>query len=143
MESKLLAKCVAILVFLALPGSVTLAQQSLNKVKNAPLHAGDARTFDQSMKTLIKYTRKACTDAGLVLESAERIDDDTYMILAKAKTSAFSWGEIVRVVLEEKEDLKTVIRIYTRKRVAINVTAKASYTNTIFTNIESKIEFGE
>jgi len=134
------------MVFLGLllmTGFTSFAQQSLNKTKNAPLHAGDARTFDQPMKTLIKYARDACTEAGLVLESAERINDESYMILSKAKAAAFSWGEIVRVVLEEKEALKTVVRVYTRKRIGINVTAKASYTNTIFTNIESKIEFGE
>ena len=120
-----------------------LGQQNINKVKNAPLHAGDARTFEQSFKTMIKYARDACVEAGLVMESSERIDEDTYMIMSKAKTSAFSWGEIVRVVLEQKEAQKTVVRVYTRRRIGINVTAKATYTNTIFSSIESKIEFGD
>ena len=119
------------------------AQQSMNKVKNAPLHAGDSRTFEQPLKTMIKYSRDACVESGLVIESSERIDEDTYMIMSKAKTSAFSWGEIVRVVLEKKEAQKTVVRVYTRRRIGINVTAKASYTNTIFSSIESKIEFGD
>lgn len=118
-------------------------QQSMNKVKNAPLHAGDARTFEQPLKTMIKYARSACTDAGLVMESSERIDEDTYMIMSKAKTSAFSWGEIVRVVLEKKDSSKTVMRVYTRKRIGINVAAKGSYTNTLFSSVESTIEFGE
>lgn len=132
-----------VIVFALLAITSGFSQQSMNKVKNAPLHAGDARTFDQPFKTMIKYSRDACTEAGLVMESSERIDDDTYMILSKAKTSAFSWGEIVRVVLEQKEPTETVVRVYTRRRVGINVTAKASYTNTIFSGIESKIEFGE
>lgn len=131
-------------LFILLLSSIWInAQQSLNKVKNAPLHAGDARTFEQPFKTMIKYARAACTDAGLVMESSERIDEDTYMILSKAKTSAFSWGEIVRVVLEKKDAIKTVMRVYTRKRIGINVTAKASYTNTLFSSVESNIEFGE
>lgn len=134
----------SILVFLLFVSLTNLqAQQSLNKVKNAPLHAGDARTFEQPFKTMIRYARDACTDAGLVMESSERIDEDTYMIMSKAKTSAFSWGEVVRIVLEQKDTMKTVMRVYTRKRIGINVTAKASYTNTIFTSVESKIEFGE
>ncbi len=106
-------------------------------------HVGDARTFEQPFKTMIKYSRSACSDAGLVMESSERIDEDTYMILYKAKTSAFSWGEIVRVVLEKNDDMKTVMRVYTRKRIGINVAAKGSYTNTLFSSIESNIEFGE
>lgn len=134
---------ISILLFTLLASTSGLSQQSMNKVKNAPLHAGDARTFDQPFKTMIKYSRDACTEAGLVMESSERIDDDTYMILSKAKTSAFSWGEIVRVVLEQKDPVKTVVRVYTRRRVGINIAAKASYTNTIFSSIESKIEFGE
>ena len=135
-------KTTGILVILLLSFGA-FAQQSMNKVKNAPLHAGDARTFEQPFKTMIKYSRDACTEAGLVMESSERIDEDTYMILSKAKTSAFSWGEVVRIVLEKKDAMKTVMRVYTRRRIGFNVAAKASYTNTIFSSVESKIEFGE
>lgn len=143
MQLKQLLKLTSLLLLLCASTSV-LAQKSLNKVKNAPLHAGDARTFEQPMETLIKYSRSACTEAGLVIESSERIDERSYMIMAKAKVSAFSWGEIVRVFIQEKEDeTESVVRVYTRKRIGMNLAAKASYTNTIFSNVESKIEFGD
>lgn len=119
------------------------SQKKLNKVKNAPLHAGEARTFESPYKATIKYARSACTESGLVLESTEEIDEDTYMILAKAKVSAFSWGEIVRVVIEKKSESKSVVRVYTKKRVGLNVAAKGNYSNTIFSNVESKVEFGD
>lgn len=115
MQLNHLFKLSSLIIVLLLSTISMQAQQSMNKVKNAPLHAGDARTFDQPFKTMIKYSRDACTEAGLVMESSERIDEDTYMILSKAKTSAFSWGEIVRIVLEKKDAMKTVMRVYTRR----------------------------
>ena len=131
------------IVLFLLCSSTSFGQKKLSKVKNAPLHAGEARTFDSPYKTTIKYARNACTESGLILESTEEIDEDTYMILAKAKVSAFSWGEIVRVVIQRKSNAKTVIRVYTKKRIGLNVAAKGNYSNTIFTNIESKLEFGD
>ncbi|MEM6261293.1 MAG: hypothetical protein AAGI38_02215 [Bacteroidota bacterium] len=120
-----------------------VAQVSMAKVKNTPLHAGESRTFEITFKEGVKYARNALVQSGLVIESSERIDDDTYMIMSKAKASAWSWGEIVRVVVLKKEANVTVIRVYSKRRVNVNVTAKASYTQSVFSNIESTIEFGE
>lgn len=114
------------------------------KVKNAPLHAGDSKSYeDVSYKTLVKYARQAVTESGLSIESSEKIDDETFMVMSKAKASAWSWGEIVRVVVKKEDDKKCIVRVYTKKRVDINITAKGDYSKSIFSSIDTNIEFGE
>lgn len=120
---------------------IGLAQQNgINKIRSAPLHSGEARTFETPFKSLVKYAREAVTEAGLILESSEKIDDTTYMIIGKAKTSAWSWGELVRVVLIDNTE-KVTVRVFSKRRIKINLTAKGNYTQTILSNIEAKIEF--
>ncbi|MFD2586955.1 hypothetical protein ACFSQJ_08435 [Croceitalea marina] len=119
----------------------TSAQQNkINKIRSAPLHSGESRTYEAPYKNMVKYAREATTEAGLSIESSEKIDDATYMIIGKAKASAWSWGELVRVVLIDNAD-KVTVRVYSKRAIKINVTAKGNYTNTILSNIEAKIDF--
>jgi hypothetical protein len=125
-------------------GYTSFSQKTIEKVKNAPLHAGESRSFGAPYKNLVKFSRDAMVDSGLELESVEKVDENTYMIIGKTRASGWSWGELVRVVIiNEENETKNTVRVYTKKRVGTNVTAKGSYTNTIFSNIESKIELGE
>ncbi|MEO0900973.1 MAG: hypothetical protein AAFY00_02755 [Bacteroidota bacterium] len=122
-------------------GHVGLAQQNgINKIRSAPLHSGESRTYHAPYKSMVKFAREAVMDAGLILESSEKIDDVTYMIIGKAKTSAWSWGELVRVVLIDNTE-KVTVRVFSKRRVKINLTAKGNYTQTILSNIEAKIDF--
>lgn len=116
----------------------------INKIRNAPLHAGEGRSFDIGYKKAIKFAREAAAEAGLILESSEKIDDENYMVIGKAKTSAWSWGELVRVVItndSDGENEKVTVKVYTRRNIKINITAKGNYTQTILSNIEAKVEF--
>jgi Caspase domain len=120
------------------------AQTSLEKVKNAPLHAGVSREFSGDFETLVKYAKTALTDASLEMEFVGRIDDENYMLLGKRRASGFSWGEMVRVVVtRQSNENETLVHVYTKKRIGVNATAKASYSNTIFSSIESQLELTE
>lgn len=139
-------KLTLLFLFLGFLGlSNSFAQSGkLNKIRNAPLHAGEGRNFDIGYKKAIKFAREAVSEGGLIIESTEKVDDENYMIIGKAKTSAWSWGELVRVIVtndsEDGED-EVTIKVYTRKNIKINVTAKGNYTQTILSNVEAKIEF--
>ncbi len=138
-------KLCLLLFVLLLAGHFSQAQKTIEKVKNAPLHAGESRTFKAAYKDLVKFSRQAMVDAGLEMESVEKVDEDTYMLIGRTRASGWSWGELVRVVVLRNEDdpNKNIVRVYTKRRVGTNVTAKGSYTNTILSNIEAKIELGE
>ena len=115
-------------------------QNGINKIRSAPLHSGESRTYQAPYKSLVKFAREAVTDAGLILESSEKIDDATNMIFGKAKTSAWSWGELVRVVLIDNTE-KVRVPLLSKRRIKITLTAKGNYTQTILSNIEAKIDF--
>jgi len=120
---------------------VTLFVRTVDKISRAPLHAGEGRTFTVPFKTTIKYAREATTESGLIIESSSKIDENTYMILAKARTSAWSWGELVRVVVIDTPGKEVSVRVFSQRRVSVNIGAKKHYANSILSAIEAKIDF--
>jgi hypothetical protein len=61
------------------------------------------------------------------------------MIMSKARTSAWSWGEIVRVVVVSEDPKHTTVRVFTKRRISINITAKGDYSKQILANIGFKL----
>ena len=57
---------------------------------------------------------QAITNAGLAIESYEEIDEETTMLIAKKDASFFSWGELVRVVVERASPDKVSVRVLTK-----------------------------
>ena len=116
------------------------ACSSQGSVQNAPLHAGVARTFEADYNKTLGAAREAAVEAGLKIESATQVDPNTYMIMCKAGTSAFSWGEIVRLVVVKENDASTTVRVYSKRKSAVNIAAKGDYSNTILSNIDLKLK---
>jgi hypothetical protein len=108
-------------------------------VESEPLHAGVARSFNANFDKVLTATREAMVDANLQIESANAIDQNTYMIMAKAGTSAFSWGEIVRCVVVRESDTSTTVRVLTKRKGTLNIAAKGDYSQSIHSNIELKL----
>lgn len=114
---------------------------TVDKLSNQPLHAGEGRTFSVPYKTVIRHAREAAAESGLIVESSSKVDDNTYMVIGKAKASAWSWGELVRIVVINTPDEDVTVRVYTKRRVGINFAAKRNYAVSVFSAIEAKIEF--
>jgi bifunctional ADP-heptose synthase (sugar kinase/adenylyltransferase) len=106
---------------------------------NAPLDAGRAQTFSAGYDTVVKATRDALAASGLTIEDASEADDKTFVIVAKKATSTWSWGELVRVTVQAESEEKTTVRVYTRRKLATNITAKGDWADTVFTNIELQL----
>ncbi|HEX9690764.1 MAG TPA: hypothetical protein VGA22_01560 [Gemmatimonadales bacterium] len=123
--------------------AVAAGCSSQGGVQNAPLHAGVGRTFEADFDRTLDAAREAAVESGLRIESATQVDDNTYMIMTKATTSAWSWGEIVRLVVVREAENSTTVRVYSKRKVSINVTARGDYSNTILSNIELKLRAGE
>ena len=128
--------------FLTVAFSTALAAACSSQagVQNAPLHAGVGRTFESDYNKTLGAAREAAVEAGLQIESATQVDPDTYIIMCKAGTSAFSWGEIVRLVVVKENDTSTTVRVYSKRKSAVNIAAKGDYSNTILSNIELKLK---
>lgn len=115
---------------------LSLGCASTSSLQNAPLHAGKARVFNASFDWTLKAAQEAAVSAGLEIESTSQTDDGGRMIIAKKASSVWSWGELVRLLVLRKGVNATEVRVYTKKRVAINVTAKGDYSDAVFSNME-------
>ncbi|MBC8230729.1 hypothetical protein H8E77_14365 [bacterium] len=102
---------------------------------SAPLDAGRSQTFSADYDTVVKAARDALMSSGLAIDDASEVGNKTFVILAKKGTSAWSWGELVRVTVQEVSESKTTVRVYTKRKLATNVTAKGDWADTVFSNI--------
>ena len=120
----------------ALLGALAVGCASAGRMRNAPLDVGTARTFDGSYARVLRAAREATVASGLAIDSFEQPDSATAVIVAKKSSSAWSWGELVRVVVQRADETHAVVRVYSKRRLATNVTAKGNYSNTIFQNMD-------
>ena len=126
-------------ILLALCFSAFAACTSTNKIQQAPLHSGIARTFEADYDQVLEFSRQALVESGTAIESATEVDSDNYIIIGKTGTTAWSWGEMVRVVVTRASETESTVRVLTEKKISVNLTAKGDYSNSILSNIELKI----
>src|SRR5262245_49032318 len=91
--------------------------------RSAPLGEGGARRYPANLKTTLAAARDSVSQAGLIVESIERSDEQTWMILSTAKASFWSSDEIVRVVVQASPDAGTIVRVLTKRRLGTNSAA--------------------
>lgn len=117
-------------------GILLSACATSNSVKKAPLSEGVAKTYEADYETVIEATRDAVTDAGLNIEETYEEDEDTFVILGKSRAGGLSWGEFARTVINNNEGNTTTVRVLTKKRVAVNVTAEGDFSKEIFSSLD-------
>ena len=120
----------AIIVILCLGGCATKTS-----MLNAPLDAGRSQTFSSDYDTVVKAARDALMSSGLAIDDASEVSNKTFVILAKKVSSAWSAGELVRVTVQEVSESKTTVRVYTKRKLATNITAKGDWADTVLSNI--------
>jgi hypothetical protein len=108
-------------------------------IQNAPLTAGVSRTFEKDFDATVKAARESVVEAGLQIESVREVDENTFFIIGKKGTSAFSWGELVRVAVVREAESRTRVSVHTQRRVATNVTARGDYSEPILSNLALKL----
>ena len=102
---------------------------------NAPPDAGRSQTYSSEYKIVVKAARDAVVASGLAIDDASEVGNKTFIIVAKKDASAWSWGELVRVTVQGVSENETAVRVYTKKRLATNVTARGDWADTLFSNI--------
>jgi hypothetical protein len=109
-------------------------------LKQEPLDQGVSRIFTGNYDMILKAARDATVAAGLHLESVDKVDDHTWSLLGKKDASAWSAGELVRVVIQQTGPDSTAVRIISKKRLATNVAARGDYSQAIFNDMELKLK---
>lgn len=119
---------------------IVTACATTSGLKNESLVAGNPRSYDAEFDRVLNAARSAVMLADLSIESDQKIDDNRWMIIGTTGMSLFSYGEIVRVVVEKTSEVTTLVRIITKRRLATNITARGDYSSEIFNYIAMKLK---
>lgn len=109
-------------------------------MRSAPLDEGTSRVFAGEYDQVLRAAREAVVEAGLAVEEVDKINDTAWMIIAKKGMSGWSWGELVRVVVEKTGPESTSVRVASQRKVATSIAAKGDYSVAILSNIELKLK---
>lgn len=105
-------------------------------MRSAPIDEGVARTYSAGHDRVFKAARESVVEAGLSIEEIKKVDDRTWMIIGKKGMSGMSWGELVRVVVQQIGPAETTVRVLSKRKLATNMTAKGDYSASILSNVE-------
>ena len=100
-----------------------------------PLDEGVAREFTGDYATVLRAAREAVIGAGLAIDLFDEVNETTAVIVAKKGSSLFSFGELVRVVVEQSANDRVVVRVVSDRKLATNIAARCDYADTIFSNV--------
>lgn len=110
-------RTIAIAMMVTLLSACTTAEV----VREAPANAGVVQSFDASYDRVAAATLDALNKFNLPVTELEGKPDGLIIQLAKPQT-AFSWGEVGRVIVEHRAALPTPVRVYWEKRSQMQIT---------------------
>ena len=96
---------------------------------------GIAKIYETDLRTAIRSTRNALLGSALEIDDVEELDASTWMFLAKRKSGAWTYGELVRVIVEETGEKEVTVRIISKRRNAMNLTARSDWSDAVFAQL--------
>src|SRR5438105_2469208 len=121
---------------LAIAVVITAACASTAGLRSEPLDAGETKFYSAPLAVVGPAARQAVLSAGLNVDTVSTPDSLTWMIIAKKGMSLFSYGELVRVVVAQTPDRAVAVRVFTKRRLATNVTATGDWSGAIFQQLD-------
>jgi hypothetical protein len=106
--------------------------RTVSGMRDAPLNEGVLRSYDADYQDVTRVAYAAVRSLGLTVEEAGQLDEATWRVIATAGASAFSWGELVRVSVQQHQARPVAVWVLTRRRLATNITAKDDYSPEVF-----------
>ena len=96
---------------------------------------GVAKVYETDLRAAVRSTRNALLGSALEIDDVEELDDSTWMFLAKRKSGTWTHGELVRVIVEETGENEVTIRIISKRRSAMNITARSDWSDAVFAQL--------
>lgn len=121
---------------LAALAAIMAACASTGGMRSQPLDAGETKIYAAPLNTVAPAARQAVLAAGFDVDTVSQPDSLTWMIIAKKGISLFSYGEVVRVVVQQTPEGAVVVRVFTKRRLATNITAKGDWSTPIFDQLD-------
>ena len=107
---------------------ILLGCASTSTVANAPAESAISVDITKPCAAVQEVLEPALIDLGFEIDSVEDLDACGRTIIAKKGMSAFSWGELVRVTLREKDSQSSALEIVTQRRLSTNITADGDWS---------------
>ncbi len=70
------------------------------------------------------------------IEGVDQVAADTWMIVGKKGVSAFSWGELVRAVVQQDSSRGVAVHILTQRRLVTNIIARGDWSQQILGQVD-------
>jgi hypothetical protein len=121
---------------LAALSAIMAACASTGGMRSQPLDAGETKFYAAPLNSVAPAARQAVLAAGLTVDTVSQPDSLTWMIIAKKGMSFFSYGEVVRVVVQQTPEGAVAVRVFTKRRLATNITAKGDWSKSIFDQLD-------
>jgi hypothetical protein len=109
---------------------------STGGMRSEPLGAGDAKFYTAPFQTVAPAAREAVREAGLQVDTVSHPDSLTWMILAEKGWSLAGYGALVRVVVQQTPEGAVAVRVFTKRRLATNITARGDWSVPIFEKLD-------
>ena len=122
-----------ILLIIAIATSLSCA--TMAGMRTEPLDMGVAKVYETDLRTAVRSTRNALLGSALEIDDVEELDASTWMFLAKRKSGQWTAGELVRVIVEETAENEVTIRIISKRRSAMNITARSDWSDAVFAQL--------
>lgn len=104
-------------------------------MRTEPLAMGVAKVYETDLAVAVRATRTALLGSALEIDDVEEINCRTWMFLAKRKSGQWTWGELVRVIVEETGEKEVTVRIISKRRSSMNVTARSDWSDAVFAQL--------
>ena len=115
---------------IVLTGCATMAG-----MRTEPLNMGVAKVYETDLRAAVRSTRNALLGSALEIDDVEELDASTWMFLAKRKSGQWTSGELVRVIVAETGENEVTIRILSKRRSAMNITARSDWSDAVFAQL--------
>lgn len=115
---------------------ILMACASIGGTKSRPLTDGTVQYFQSDVRAAVLASRNALVAAQLEVKEVDELDNGAWMIVATRAQGGWTQGEIIRVVVQSTENEgKVGVWILTRRRSAMNLTAKGDWSKELFSQI--------
>ena len=109
-------------------------------MRTEPLDMGIAKVYETDLRTAVRSTRNALLGSALEIDDVEEVNSTTWMFLAKRKSGQWTAGELVRVIVQETSDNEITVRILSKRRSTMNVTARSDWSDAVFAQLALDLE---
>lgn len=83
-----------------------------------------SRYFNADNEQLKKTVLTVMQDYGLKIQRVEDATSDEFMIIAEKGITAWSWGEVVGVMIKKVEEDTSLVKVISKRKLSTNITAK-------------------